>query len=211
MRKFGTQPLAHEASRKQSKRELPQQWATSGWIGYITLPCGGSTTLQNGGQSQKWSTSGRIDYTSLAILRLPNASLRRTNSAATHEWAHCLHTTCCPGVPKPHSKGQTQNRPTSGRFGYIMPTMWGVPKTSQQRTKPYVADNKVSGHPQKGGLVTQLLPTARLLKPQSRAQSLQWPTSGRISYTTPVVLGVPKYFTIGDKGRGGPQVGGWAR
>ena len=58
------------------------------------------------------------------------------------------------GVPKHHSKRQTQNWPTSEHIGYMTPTMWEVPNTSQHGIESYPVEDKVSGDPQIGGVVT---------------------------------------------------------
>ena len=220
-------------------RGQSQRWPTSGRE-VLHHPCvlGGPQTR---GQSQRGPTSGRKCYITPAFpgvpkqddkvkggpqvgggatspLRFRGSPNKTTKSKVAHKWAEVLHHPCVLGDP--HTRGQSQRWPTSGRKCYITPAFSGVPKQG----------DKVKGGPQVGGSATSPLRSrgspnkttkskvahkwAEVLHhscvlggPQTRGQSQWWPTSGRKCYFNPAFSGVAKQ---GDKVKGAPQVGGSA-
>ena len=63
-----------------------------------------------------------------------------TKSEVAHKWVRWLHNPCRLGGPhRFRAGGQNQKWPTSGQGGYITPTAWGVPTTSEQGTESEVA------------------------------------------------------------------------
>ena len=231
-----TSPLRSRGSpNKGTKSMVAHKWAEV--LHHPYFPGGPQTR----GQSQWWPTIGRKCYISPAFsgvpkqgnkvqggpqvggsatspLRSGKSPNKGRKSKVANKWAEVLHHPCV--LRGPHTRGQSQWWPKSGRKCYISPAFSGVPQPG----------GKVKGGPQVGGSATSPLLSrgspnkrtkskvarkwAELLHhpcilggPRTRGQSQWWPTSGRKCYITPAFLGVPKQ---GDKVNAGQQVGGGA-
>ena len=132
------------------------------------------------------------------------------------------------GAPPLQSGGQNQNRPTSGRIGYLTPAVSGSPDASGRGAKSEVAHKwanwlphpcrmgelhrlraggKIRSGPQVGKLATSPLPYRRAPPPQSGGQNQKWPTSGQIGYLTPAVSESP---TASERGAESEVAHKWA-
>ena len=202
-----TSPLRSWGSpNKGIKSKVAQKWAE-----VLHHPCvlGGPQTW---GQSQRWPTSGRKCYITPAFSGVPKQGDKVNGGPQV---GRLLHHPCVLGGP--HTRGQSQRWPTSGRKCYITPAFSGVPKHEDKvKGGPQVVGSATSplrsrGSPNKGTKSTVADKWAEVLHhpcvlrcPQTRGQSERWPSSGRKCYITPAFSGVPKH---GDKVKGGPQVG----
>ena len=101
------------------------------------------------------------------------------------------------GSPTLPSRGQNQNRPTSGPSGYITLANWG----DSQR---YRASDKIRSGPHVDLLATSPLPSAGSPTLPSRGQNQKWPMWW---LHHPCHLGGRECFKAGDKIRSRPQVG----
>ena len=171
---------------------MAHKWAQ--WL-HKSMWCGGSPTLQSGGQNQKWTTSGPSGYITPAVWGISDALEWGTKSEVAHKCTAWLHNPCSLGGPRhlrPEDKirigpqlgplatyrlppkgsltlqggGRNQKGPTSGPGGYI-----AVRDTLQQGTKSERADKWA-----------------------------HW-------LHNPCRLGGPRNFRAGDKIRSGPQLG----
>ena len=213
------------------------------------LPYRGAPPPQSGGQNQKWPTSGQIGYLTPAVSGSPTALERGAKSEVAHKWANWLPHPCRIGEPHrlrgggtirngpqvgklatsplpprggppPQRGGQNQNRPTSGRIGYLTPAVSGSLTASEQGAKSKVAHKwanwlphpgrigerhrlraggKIRNGPQVGKLATSPLPYRGAPPLQSGGQNQKWPTSGQIGYLTPAVSGSPTASERGAK------------
>ena len=119
-----------------------------------------------------------------------------------HKWARWLHNPCRLGGPhRFRAGGQNPKWPTSGLGGYITPTAWGVPATSERRAESEVAHKWATWlhNPCRLGGSPPL---------QSGGQNQRWPTSGQGGYITPAALGVP---TASERGAELEVAHKWAR
>ena len=222
------------------------------------LPYRGSPPLQSGGQNQKWPTSGRNRYLTPTVSGSPTAAERGAKSKVAHKWAKWLPHPCrigephrCRaggkirsgpqvgklatsplpyrGSPPLQSGGQNQKWPTSGRNGYLIPAVSGIPTASKRGAKSEVAHKwanwpphpcrirhphrcraggKIRSGPQVGKLATSPLPYRGAPPLQSGGQNQKWPTSGQIGYLTPAPSGIP---TAAERGAKSEVAHKWAK
>ena len=71
-----------------------QKCPTSGPGGYITLLYGGSPMLQTWRQNENWTTSGPNGCITLAVSGVSRGSKRGTTTDVAHKWASWLHHPC---------------------------------------------------------------------------------------------------------------------
>ena len=222
------------------------------------LPYRGAPPLQSRGQNQKWPTSGQNGYLTPAVSGIPTAAERGAESEWAHKWASWLPhpyrigephrfraggkirsgpqvgemaTSPLPyrGSPPHQSGGQNQKWPTSGRNGYLTPTVSGSPTASSGGAKSEVAQKwakwlphpcrigephrfraggKIRSGPQVGEMATSPLPYRGAPPLQSGGQNQKWPTSGQIGYLTPAVSGSP---TAAEQGAKSEVAHKWAK
>ena len=219
------------ASKRGAKSEVAHKWAK--WLP-SALRYRGSPPLQSGGQIQKWPTSGQSGYLTPAVLGIPTASERGAKSEVAHKWAKGLPHPCRIGDPHDspplQSGGQNQKWPTSGRAGYLIPAVSGIPTAAERGAKSEVAHKwakwlphpcriwdphrfrargKIRSGPQVGKVATSPLPYWGSPPLQSGGQNQKWPTSGQTGYLTPAVSGIPTASERGAKSEVGHKWSKW--
>ena len=139
--RLATSPLPSWGSPTLHRGELNQNWPTSGWIGYLTLPSRGPMR-QRGGQNQKWPTSGEV-----AKSPLPSRGSQMLHRGGLNwKWPTNgrigyinFPLAVLGGSPTLHSGGQNQKQPTTGHIGDGTDALWRVPNVSQRGTESEVA------------------------------------------------------------------------
>ena len=210
-----------------------------GKVATSPLPYRGSPPLESGGQNQKWPTSGRNGYLTPAVSGIPTALQRGAESEMAHKWAKWLPHPC--RIRDPHhfrAWGQNHKWPTSGRNGYLIPAVSGIPTASERRVESesahkwakwlphpcrigdphrFRAGGRIRSGPQVGKVATSPLPYRGSPPLQSGGQNQKWPTSGRIGTSPLPYRGSPplqsgrqnqKWPTTGRNGYLTPAVSG---
>ena len=187
--KLATSPLLYRGSQRRAKSEVAHKWAN--WLPH---PCciGDPHRSSAGGKIRSGPQVGK-----LATSPLPYR-----------------------GSPPLQSGGQNQKWPTSGQIGYLTPAVSGIPTAPARGAKSEVAHKwanwlphpcrigdprrfraggKIRSDPQVAKLATSPLPYRGSPPLHSGGQNQKWPTSGRIGYLTPAVLGIPAAPARGAK------------
>ena len=110
-----------------------------------------------------------------------------------HKWAELrCHPCCRVGVPNASVRGPKSELAHKWADWLCHPCRLGGPQC-------LTAGDKIRTGPQVGGMATSPLPTRGSPTPQSGSQNQKWPMSGRISYVSPAVMGVPNASKRGTK------------
>ena len=230
MGEMATSPLPYRGSPPLQSGGQNQKWPTSGQSGYLTPAVSGiPTALQRGAESEvahKWAkwlphpcrigdphrfrAGGRI------------RSGPQVGKVATSPLPYR-------GSPPLHSGGQNQKWPTYGQSGYLTPAVSGIPTASERGAESEVAHKwakwlphpcrigdphrfraggTIRSGPRVGKVATSPLPYRGSPPLQSGGQNQKWPTSGRNSYLTPAVSGIP---TASHRGAESEVAHKWAK
>ena len=226
---MATSPVPYRGSPLLQSGRQNQKWPTSGQNGYLTPAVSGiPTASERGAESEvahKWAKwlphPCRIGdphrFKAGGKIRIGPQVGEMATSPLPYR-----------GSPPLQSGGQNQKWPTSGQSGYLTPAVSGIPTASQRGAESEVAHKwakwlphpcrigdphrftpgRIRSGPLVGQMATSPLPYRGSPPLQSGGQNQKWPTSGRNSYLTPAVSGIP---TASQRGAESEVAHKWAK
>ena len=192
--KLATSPLPYRGAPPPPERGAKSEVAHK-WANWLPHPCRirEPHRCRAGGKIRSGPQLGKLATSPLPHRGAPPPPERGAKSEVAHKWANWLPHPCRIGEPHRHQSGeQNQKWPTSGQSGYLTSAISGSPTATR-------AGGKIRSGPQVGKVDTSPLPYRGAPKPPERGQNREWPTSGKIGYLTPAVLGSPTAAERGAK------------